>query len=127
MKIKPPVAPIPLPEAETYTENWRTFNSTTMLGDTQLSSYLANAFTFDLADVNAIMSEAGISQVRIYFGYDSPEPTAGTTMPMKVMLVGVDAEGNDIIYSTEASTNSGIYDFAVPCPNYCDTSSPLSS
>lgn len=125
---KPPIAPIPLPEAEQYTANWRSFNSSTMLGENELSAYLANAFTFDLADVSALMAESGITQVRIYFGYNSPEPSASSSAtPMKVMLVGVDSEGNDIIYTTEASGNSGIYDFAIPCPTYCDASSPLNS
>ncbi|MFA6261308.1 MAG: hypothetical protein WC760_07570 [Bacteroidia bacterium] len=125
--IKPPISPIPLPEAETYTENWRNFNTTTMLGAEPLSGYLANAFTFDLADVTALMAESGINQVRIYFGYDSPEPNAGTPLPMKVMLVGVDAQGNDMIDLSPEATTSGIYDFAVPCPSYCDANSPLSS
>lgn len=124
--IKPPSAPIPLSQAEVYTQNWRDFNGSTTVNGVPLSSYLANAFTFDLQDIYDLMSESGITNVRFYFGYDSNEPAPGLPIPMKVMLVGVDAEGKDMIYPAESSSASGIYDFAIPCPSVCDTSSPLS-
>jgi hypothetical protein len=49
----------------------------------------------------------------------------------KLLLVGVREDGTDIIYDTENGivgtdpTDDGIYDFTEPCPNTCDTSSPL--
>ncbi len=118
--------PIPLIDAEAYTSNWRNFNSSNTVNGNPLDSYLANAFTFDLADITDLMAEQGINRVRVYFGYNDPLPTPGTPIPMKVMLVGVDAEGSDIIYTSEAAPDSGIYDFALPCPSYCDSNSPLS-
>ena len=126
MKIIPPSAPIPLIDAEAYTQNWRNFNNANMVNGNPLSGYLANAFTFDLQDINDLMNEPGVAHVRIYFGYDNASPSPSVPPPMKVMLVGVDSEGNDIIYSSEAQANSGIYDFAIPCPPTCDSNSPLS-
>jgi hypothetical protein len=125
------IAPIPTDEAMEYAANWRSFNEANTVDGNPLNNILANAFTFDLSDVTDILKETGVCKVRVYFGYVSsdpspvPSPTPDNPLPMKVMLVGVDESGKDIIYP-EGSERSGIYDFAVPCPSTCDYESPLS-
>ena len=45
------------------------------------------------------------------------------------MIVGVDAEGKDMISSKDGETldseSDVIYDLTTPCPDKCDTESPL--
>lgn len=121
------ISPIPTDKAVEYTTNWRAFNSTNNVNsEFPIDQILANAFTFSLTDVSDLMAEQGINNVRIYFGYDTtnPEPDAERPLPMKVMLVGVNDEGKDMV--DPSGEVSGIYDFAVPCPSTCDYDSPLS-
>ena len=51
-----------------------------------------------------------------YVGID---PESGL---QKLMLVGVDAKGDDMI---DAQKGYDIYDFTQPCPDKCDVKSPL--
>lgn len=66
-------------------------------------------------DINELLAEKYVVDVRAYIGVDGDGVN-------KLMLVGVDADGNDLI-----NENNGqyIYDFTQPCPNTCDVESPL--
>lgn len=75
------------------------------------------AFRFDKADFQEIAG-LDLCYVRIYVGI---KPTDGTT---QMLVVGVDEQG-DIIDTDPNAVSSGIYDFAMPCPDTCDPTSPL--
>ena len=71
------------------------------------------AHLIPMEDFTALSKEDGVVNIRAYIGIDGD----GTN---KLMLVGVDANGKDMISNTDL-----IYDFTLPCPNTCDTDSPL--
>ena len=60
-----------------------------------------------------LLATEGVVNVRAYMGVDGN----GT---QKLMLVGVNSAGNDLIDATHF-----IYDETQPCPSCCDTNSPL--
>ena len=66
-------------------------------------------------DITQLLTENGVANVRAYIGIDENGIN-------KLMLVGVDANGNDMINDQKAQY---IYDFTVPCPTTCDINSPL--
>jgi len=116
----PTIYSIPVEEACAWTRRWRDAGNT------------IRAFTIDVAELNDIINELGkllpdpVRQVRVYFGYkDTGEEC--------LVLVGVDAEGKDIVYywkrdealGADATEESGTYDFTRPCPSTCDEGSPL--
>ena len=99
-----------LQTAVDWTTAWRAAHATT-------PGYI-KAFLVDLSEVNEIMAETGAASIRVYFGLD------GTTE--KLILVGVDANGNDIINpEVNHLRKSGTYDFNTPCPPVCGIDSPL--
>lgn len=73
------------------------------------------AHLIPMEDFVNIQKENGAVNVRAYIGIDENGLN-------KLMLVGVDANGRDMIDDTNGDY---IYDFTLPCPNTCDTSSPL--
>ncbi len=73
------------------------------------------AFLIPKEDITQLFEYDGVCDVRTYFGIDE-------NGNQKLMIVGVDANGNDL---TDYSRNQFIYDFALPCPDKCDTRSPL--
>jgi hypothetical protein len=117
---------ISITEAAAYTANWRKFNENNNIDgqEVPLDAIFPNAYSVNIADINAIMANSP-SKLRIYFGYSAPTPgpLPSGEFAMKVMIVGVNSEGKDMIYST--GTTSGIYDHCQPCPSMCDPSSQL--
>lgn len=94
---------IPLELAQEWAKNWRTKQPDNV-----------KAFLIPREDIielyNNIIEKDG-QDVRGYLGIrDDGE--------YKMMFVSVDSKGNDMI-------ELGIYDFTQPCPEYCDTTSPL--
>lgn len=78
------------------------------------------ALRFDLADVQNLGPNA--VGFRVYFGIRAKND--GSTQ-FDGMVVGVDANGNDIVNIADP-TATGIWDFAQPCPTVCDQSdSPM--
>lgn len=65
-------------------------------------------------DIVELMGEGNVD-VRAYIGVDEHGVN-------KLMLVGVDENGNDLINDEKKQY---IYDFTKPCPDTCDTKSPL--
>lgn len=99
--------------ARTWIKAWRaTMN---ISGDNFIASWIP------MADAQDIIADANAVDIRAYNGYDEVNKL------YKLILVGVDANGNDIL-SIEDPTNpkgSKIYDLTMPCPNTCDNMSPL--
>jgi hypothetical protein len=98
---------IPLQTSVNWTSAWRSANPNSI-----------KAFKIDMQEVNDMLREVGVSSIRAYFGLDNGIE--------KLVLVAVDANGNDIINPTvDGHIISGTYDFSQPCPPTCDPSSPL--
>jgi hypothetical protein len=72
------------------------------------------ALYFSMEDVQSLGSSA--VGFRVYFGLH----TVNGKQVFDGMIVGVDANGADIV--DPSSPNSGIWDFASPCPTMCDSS-----
>jgi hypothetical protein len=97
-----------LQDAVNWATNWRRANP----GSNK-------AFLVDFSEVTSIQAETGATSFRVYFGLDS-------TGAEKLILVGVDSNGNDIINPVvNGHQESGTYDFNMPCPPTCDPGSPL--
>lgn len=98
---------ISLETAQDWAERWREqpgFNDTTV-----------KAHLIPRVDINELLAEKYVVDIRAYIGIDDKGVN-------KLMLVGVDAAGNDLI---NAVMDQFIYDFTQPCPNTCDINSPL--
>ncbi|AWI25777.1 hypothetical protein [Flavobacterium pallidum] len=95
---------IPLETAQEWAQAW------VSSGISPVKAYLIPE-----ADITQLMAEPEVQDVRAYMGIDGNGVS-------KMMLVGVDKSGNDLI-----DYNNGlyVYDFTMPCPTTCDTSSPL--
>ena len=125
MVNKPLHAEISVNDASKMTANWRSFNSTATLNSYSMDQIMPNAYTISADDVKSLMAEPGVNGIRIYFGYldEEPTPLEGDHFAMKLVMVGVDSNGNDIVFNGD---HSGIYDQFQPCPDKCDTNnSPL--
>jgi len=75
------------------------------------------AFWIPGIDFTQVMAETGVENVRAYIGVDENEVE-------KLMIVGVDEEGNDMI---DDEKGWYIYDFSEPCPNKCNMKAPFIS
>ncbi|UUC47322.1 hypothetical protein [Flavobacterium cerinum] len=73
------------------------------------------AFLIPGVDVTQAMSEPGVVNVRAYLGVDENHKE-------KLMIVGVDADGNDMI---DADKGLYIFDFSEPCPSTCNKKPPF--
>lgn len=115
-KIILPKDAIYLETAQDWVKNWKE------KGANYMQSHQLNAFLIPGIDVKDILIE-GASDVRGYLGLKKLED--GTFEP-HMLVVGVDDKGIDMInYNPKAEKNYFIYDFSLPCPSTCDTSSPL--
>ncbi len=95
---------ITLEEAARLTANYReTLNSPTE----------AIAEYFGMEALNAMLSQDGCVGIRIYYGLDS-------TGEKKLVLVGVNAEGNDLY-------EGQLMERGETCPSCCSEANPLNS
>ncbi len=119
LKLKPTVASLPLAQAIQWTKNWRMLmkNLVKPGGPAQINE--VRAFNMTIAEIEAAINPPDGAQVpvsaRIYLGCADSSPK--TASDFKLIIVGVDANGEDIL------TNIG--DFSHPCPTFCDPKSPL--
>lgn len=94
---------ITLDEAKTWAKSWRN----------NPPKALAKGHLIEGEALTELLGTAGVVNVRAYMGVDG-------TGTQKLMFVGVDASGNDLIDAKHL-----IYDKTQPCPSCCDTNSPL--
>lgn len=73
--------------------------------------------TFDLDNINTLLSVSGCVSLRIYLGQQAD----GTVV---TILVAADIDGNDILPSAER-TDVVILEDGYRCPQFCPTGSPL--
>lgn len=100
--------PIPLPTAKQWTANYR---ATIKHGETE-----AHYFGGDI--IRRLLEEDKSVGIRAYYAIDDDGKK-------QLLLVGVDAEGNNLLPKETAATKSTddpiIVDKSYPCPNYCPT------
>ena len=109
---------IPLAEGTTLTTNWRNYISAVDPNPNYI-----RAFNIPMADITSLAKFTKCTSVRAYLAMVTP----GDVSTLKVVLVPVDANGNDITGIPGAGdvTESTVFDFSSPCPNTCDINSPL--
>ena len=94
---------ITLDEAQKWASSWRN----------NPPKDLAKGHLIPGEALSELLATEGVVNVRAYMGVD-------TTGTQKLMFVGVDADGKDLI-----DANHLIYDNTQPCPKNCDPTSPL--
>ncbi|WP_298511758.1 hypothetical protein [uncultured Kordia sp.] len=100
-----PTNAIPLSTAEDWTKAWR---NRTSIQD-------IDGFFIPMADINEARAELGIENMRGYLGIDG-------TGVCHLLLVGVDAKGNDMI---DEAAGQFVYDYTKPCPQQCGNNNGL--
>ncbi len=115
---------ISLKKAQKWATEWRD-------DEASYNKYFdCRAFTIPLEDLKEVIAEGAVS-VRGYLGVKKSEDkeTGETIFEEKLMFVGVDKNGKDMISSSDGLTldadSDGIFDATKPCPDTCDFSSPL--
>jgi hypothetical protein len=103
---------IKLDSAVSYTAGWRRMAKERLDPEDYIK-----AFLIPMTDFTNILAEGAVS-VRAYLGNNEE------TGEKKLLLVGVDADGNDMI---DYDAGKYVFDFTTPCPAMCDKNSPLNS
>ena len=88
-----------------------------------------NAFNIPKKDLIEVLAE-GVHSIRAYIGVEKIEIKGKQTVfTEKLMIVGVDKNGKDMISSSDGLTlddgKGEIFDFTDPCPDKCDETSPI--
>ena len=73
---------------------------------------LPNCETFDRAAIEAVLDQPGCTQVRIYYGLDA-------NLAVHAIIVGVDANNDDLLPSDPDAPNQQIMEKAHRCPDIC--------
>lgn len=114
---------ISLEIAKDWTKRWRDMESA------YNSHHDCRAFNIPLIDLQEVIKEQGVVSVRGYIGVEETVVEGDTVFIEKLIIVGVDANGKDMISSKDGlildQESDDIYDFSDPCPNLCDPKSPL--
>ncbi len=99
---------LPLDVAKEESANWRA------IANEKFGEGYIKAFNIPLVDLTQILAE-GATSVRAYLA-------ASEDGEKKLLLVGVDAQGNDMI---DYENGQYVFDFTTPCPPTCAPNSPL--
>jgi hypothetical protein len=103
------------------TTNWRTY-----IGKIEPDEKYIRAFNIPMSDIQNLADFTNCPNVRAYLAMDD----ATDISTLKIILVPVDAENNDVLSipiagAVGGDTQSSIYDLTSPCPSICDINSPL--
>lgn len=109
---------IPEQEGVNLTTNWRNY-----ISNLDPAPNYIRAFNIPMVDITQLAKFYKCDSVRAYLSMAIP----GDVTSLKIILVPVDAAGNDIlsIPDNTGAAQSTIYDFTSPCPQLCDINSPL--
>lgn len=100
---------ITLTQAQDWANRWNQ-NKVTYLTNNDLK-----AFKIPKDVIDDVTQPRDVVDVRTYFGLDvNSDP--------HLMIVGVDNDGNDLI---DEQNGFYIYNFATPCPSYCNQTDPF--
>ena len=109
-KPKPkPVNNVSLGEARAWSKKWTDDITSTTLP-------LVQGFTLPAEDLKEVLHE-GIAHARFYLG------KIDSTGEYKLVVVGVDSSGNDMLDST-ATPPQLVFDVSTPCPTTCGSFIP---
>ncbi|WP_345949595.1 hypothetical protein ABDD95_22375 [Mucilaginibacter sp. PAMB04274] len=124
---------IPVSKAIERTTNWRNFLKKNLEEQESWkipkAVYISKEDILDLAA--ACHADKSIAGVRAYFSLTVPEEEKFRNEIKFVMVLVREEEGmpagKDVIYLPGGSSDddSSVYDFTRPCPDFCDTTSPL--
>ena len=115
---------ITLQTAKKWAKTWRKREST------YNKYHECKAFNIPKADLIGVLEE-DVASVRAYIGVKEfvNKETGEKVYEEKLMIVGVDKNGKDMISSKDGesldSEGGHIFDMTRPCPNHCDPNSPL--
>jgi hypothetical protein len=104
-------------DAITETANWRQILTPFMKDPIR-------GFFIPIADVKAIAEMHHVEGMRGYFCLKTPDDFSSISF----VVVPVDDHNKDIIFTHNELTGKedpAIYDLTRPCPDFCDTTSPL--
>lgn len=116
---------ISLDTAKKWAKRWRNMESS------YNKYHELKAFNIPKIDLIEVLQEKGVASVRAYLGVEmfENEETGSKIYKEKLMFVGVDSKGKDMISTigSDVSDPAGndIYDFTESCPDLCDESSPM--
>ncbi|MBB6499184.1 hypothetical protein [Pedobacter cryoconitis] len=133
---KPVDPPISLEEAKDRAKRWSDLLGELPYFSGRYAQYKPKALFIPLPDLLALIEhhkkhDKHLSGIRVYFGLTEdttpiyPDPP---TFRMRGSIVAVGMDQKDIITKTGEGAENGIgdiYDFTAPCPDLCDTASPL--
>jgi hypothetical protein len=105
---------IPLSTAVEMTSLYRENRNSILGNDYQGLDILPICETFDMEAIQSIINQTNYANFRIYYGMDKD-------LKVHAILVGADADGNDIL----TSGDEVIMEDAVRCPTICPPESPL--
>ena len=133
--MKPISVPtIPVKDAQVRVENFRHQFKASVPEDNipravliPIQDLMAIVEKYSSVDENGDITNK-LSGVRAYFAVK--ETDKALPNDITALIVPVDLAGNDLIKNTDTladadDDDSGIYDFTKPCPDLCDTKSPL--
>ena len=109
---------ITLVKAQEWAKEWRDTEST------YNKYHELKAFNIPKEDLIEVLQEKGVENIRAYVGVEKTGTGKEATFEEKLMIVGVDGNGGDML-PRDTKTKGSIYDFTRPCPSGCDPSSPL--
>ncbi|MBL4642193.1 MAG: hypothetical protein JKY44_01240 [Flavobacteriaceae bacterium] len=120
---------VSLKTAQKWIKEWRDLESS------YNKYHRIKAFNIPLIDLQEVLKEKGIANVRAYLGVAKFE-NHDTNPPEflyeeKLLIVGVDKNNKDMISVIKApdgltdGEGDDIYDLTSPCPDLCDPESPL--
>ncbi|QOD60122.1 hypothetical protein H9I45_12335 [Polaribacter haliotis] len=113
---------ITLKTAKRWTKRWR------KMEDVYNAHQECRAFNIPLEDLKDVIAEGAVT-VRAYLGVHKQKIESETVFEEKLIIVGVDANGKDMISSKDGEVldpdSGNIYDLTRPCPSFCDPDSPL--
>ena len=103
-----------------WVRNWR--NKYFISKENEAMPLELKAFTVSKADFITMMDNEDAQYIRFYLAAGPENGTAGSSEVPKLIIVGTDINGSDIIGQNGTGL---IYDRTAPCPRMCDLNSPL--
>ncbi len=114
--------PVTLDDAVAAIQNW--LNVATNAFPDVPNDSLLRAFCIPIDDINDLYNLAQYNGAQYVRAYLSIKDRGNPALTAGLMLVPVDADGNDIIFPPNELNTTNIRDFTTPCPAMC---APLST
>lgn len=115
---------ITLAKAIELTTRFRSKKELILKTEYQSQGILFSSETFNRAAIESLLNQPGCVSVRHYLGMDED-------LKVRLVMVGVDSEGNDILPSVQNNNAQGtvgdIVEDGQRCPDICPPDGPLNS